>query len=770
MSDAKSGFTFGQPPEAADDDIADIDAIEVSGEPVSRSEAKNLGFVQFDTSREAKASSAMFRLEQLPSDISGDLSKKLETAWRHLKRNEIDDALTLAQEVVWEYPSLVAAKVIIARCFVNRKEYAKALNILQAVGSSDLTAETHYYVALCQSRLGKLKEAQDALKQAKALPADPVTRKRLTDLTLQLQGEHVVCPVCGKKVLYDSMVEVGDQTVCANCAKNMPAEDAEGELGDGEEDDDDDLEDASAGKRRKRLRPPLTRADILMRVVFAVFLLALLALGVWAMPFVAPEYYATFRSFLPADWTFLPSAGSVSSISDIENQAARQQERQQPTLTFDSPPLVHAVAGVELRHHAFIQGMEKRAGRYTVAFSPPPAGKFAFDETSGELLWTPAEQDAGKSFTITFGASFNNVRAREQANTVAVGSGPRFRSLHSLDASPPGEIIHLLAVDMNQDGGQEIIVVSGQFWEGRITTLAETSEGFFQPLSLAAFPGRPAGAGVVMAESETWLAVADYWNSRLRHYALRDGNISEVAVDVDLPGRPLLAGFDRDSSMSALVCRLGDRLELICYRQQGQLQIDKVGQWPLPDENVWKNIFILPGDDEGGRQPLPVLIGGDAILQVDIANGTLVPLDIGVPGAIVNAAAGPDGRLHCLVEDKGRLSLIAFSPSLNGRAGNVGVSAAGPAPALGGMAAVGFHARESGHDVAVFSSGRIGVAFSRADGSFTDVAWWDLPGPFRLFGPAVAAPTSQTHPARVFYIDEAGNLWRMNMADGGGAK
>ena len=98
MSESNTGFSFGVPPEPDGGD--NVDAIEVSGEPVSRSEAKTLGFVQFDTSREAKASSAVFRLEQLPDDISGDLSKKLEAAWHHLKQNDIDEALTLAQEVV----------------------------------------------------------------------------------------------------------------------------------------------------------------------------------------------------------------------------------------------------------------------------------------------------------------------------------------------------------------------------------------------------------------------------------------------------------------------------------------------------------------------------------------------------------------------------------------------------------------------------------------------------------------------------------------------
>ncbi len=326
MNESNSGFSFGAPPEPDDGGIGDVDAIEVSGEPVSRSEAKTLGFVQFDTSREAKASSAVFRLDQLPGDISGDLSKKLEAAWHHLKQNDIDEALTLAQEVVWEYPSLVAAKVIIARCFINRKEYAKALNILQAVGAADFTAETHYYIALCQNRLGKIKEAQDALKQAKALPADPVTRKRVTDLALQLQGEQAVCPVCGKKVLYDSMVEVGDETVCANCAKNMPEDDGEEDGGEADGDDEPD-DDLPAGKRRKRLRPPLTRTDILMRVVFVVFLAALLTLGVWAMSFVAPDYYAMIRSLLPASWTFLPNTGSVNTIAEIETRAAQQQIR-----------------------------------------------------------------------------------------------------------------------------------------------------------------------------------------------------------------------------------------------------------------------------------------------------------------------------------------------------------------------------------------------------------------------------------------------------------
>lgn len=760
MSKSNSGFSFGVPPEQDNDADMDVDAVEVSGEPVTRSEARNLGFSHVDSGRGMRATGAMHKPDPLPADIPPELSKKLEAAWQHLKRNEIEEALTLAQEAVWESPTLVPAKIIIARCFMNRKEYPKALNILQAVDASDLTAETQYYIALCHSRLGRIKEGIDALKKAKGMPADPATRKRINDLQLQLQGEQVVCPICGKKALYDSMVEVGDQTVCANCAKNMPEEE---EL----EDDEEWDEDAPGGKRRKRLRPPRTRADILLRILLVFFIIALLGMGLWAMSFVAPEYYKEIRPYLPESWTFLPPPGNATSISQIYDMNV-QAQRHQPSLAFDSPPIDHALAGVELRHRVFIQGMEKREGVFTATFTPKPAGPHQFNEKTGELVWTPGKQDAGKKFDITFGATFTNVRAREQVNSVTVGAGPRFRSVHSLGEPKPGTILHLLSVDLNDDGDQEIIAVQGQYWEGQIVAIEETAEGFFEPLSRTTLPGRPAGAGVVMAENETWLAVADYWNSRLRHYALRDGNLSEMAVDVDLPGRPLLAEFDKDSSTSAILCRFPDHLELVCYRQNGQLQINKLGQWPLSDEFVWRKLLIVPGDAEKKREPLPLLVGGDpaaSIMQVDLANNTLTPLELEVQGEIINASVGRDGRVYCLVKSPERLSLVGFSPSPSGKAENVVTINAGETPALGGITDVRFYSKNDAGDLALFSLGRVGVAFSRDGGRFSDVNWWNLPTPFRLLGPAISVPASRNQPARVFYADEAGDMWRMSMTE-----
>ncbi|MCC8167088.1 MAG: hypothetical protein LIQ31_13305, partial [Planctomycetes bacterium] len=106
MKDLDSGFSFGVDNGglASNEETADIDAIEVSGEPVSRAEARKMGISAYDTSYRAKTATTIIRVDQLPKDITEGDSDKLKQALAYLQHNEIEDALTLAQEVVWEYP------------------------------------------------------------------------------------------------------------------------------------------------------------------------------------------------------------------------------------------------------------------------------------------------------------------------------------------------------------------------------------------------------------------------------------------------------------------------------------------------------------------------------------------------------------------------------------------------------------------------------------------------------------------------------------------
>ncbi len=759
MKKDDTGFSFGAAGGhgANDDDSIDVDAVEVSGEPVSRSEAKTMGLHSGDTTRENKAATALLRRDLLPVDISDEISAKLELAWRHLRKNETAQALTLAQEVVWESPDLIPPKLIISRCFINRKEYDKSLAILSAIPEEQRNAEVQYYFGLTQSRLGRIREALIALKRARAQATDPTVRKQVADLLMQLQGEQTVCPKCGKKTLYDSMVEVGDQTVCANCAATMESL----------EDDNEELEesgDKNDDKRRKRLRPPLSRTDWLLRGVLAILLLVMLVFGLYLFYILSPDSYRSFRSLLPASWSFLPGGEmTVKTAPVVQNQSVTPKVVD--TLTFDSPPLTRAVAGVELRHRAFIGGSEQRKdGKFTAAVTPQPTGAYAMNGITGEFSWTPSEKDAGKTFTITFSAVFSTMQARDQVSKVVVSSSPRFRNICTHPTRRPGDISLLVANDFTRDGDTELVVVTGQFWDGSITAYKATPDGFFTQFATVAFPGRPAGAGAIRADDEDWLAVADFWNSRLRYFAFRSGQIAEVAVDVDLPGRPVLAAFDKNSSTSVLLCRLPEGMGVEMYRQEGQFRSVKTGEWRVPEDIVWKRLLVLPGGDE--RPPLPVLCGGSGkrgIFLLDQAKPQPVPVVIEAEGTVLDAALGADGKVHCLLQNSEKLAVVSFTPTIEGGAANRAISDGGTAPALAGFAAVNFSFDGLTPDLAIFSTGNLGLSVGYTPKERGQPSYWPLPKPARLAGRPVLMPGAGGKGRRLAYMDAERDIWTVSL-------
>lgn len=768
MNNSSGGFSFGSSGRSGDrddDDSEVIDAIEVSGEPVSRTEAKSMGLASFDSTREVRSATSQIRREQLPANVSEELRNKLDKAWAHLKKNEIEEALTLAQEVVFESPTLVAAKLIIARCFINRKAYDKALAILNAIPEEEKTAEVLYYVGLCQSRLGRIKDAIDTLKLSRANSSDTLLRKRANDLLLHLQGEQTVCPICGKKTLYDSMVDVGNQTVCANCAKTAMEESED------EDEDGDDEELLGGTRKRKRLRPPLSRAEIAIRVLFCAFMLVIVALALYGFSILSPEYYGSFRSMFPESWTFLPRVTSVSrqpAPPPIQEPQVPRQQRS--TISFDSPPLSHAVAGVEIRHKLVIDGAEDRDGLYSATFFPKPESEFAVDPKTGDFVWIPSEADAGTTFEITFSAVFRNLLVRDQISSVYVSPGPTFKNICSWSSPVLGETMHMVAEDLTGDGPAKLIVITGNYWQGEIAAFSETSDGFFTQMSRTSLPGRPSAAGVIIADKEKWLAVADYWNSRLRHYALRDGNLSEMAVDIDLPGRPLMAGFDRTSATSAILCRMERAVKVVSYRQENQLHSTKLGEWEIPNEYVWRRILVLPGKEDSNIGAIPLLIGGDpanSVLLLEKDNPNPRTIKLPIKGVILDAALSDEGRVYCLVDNDGALSLASFIPGRDGKASDFRQGDAGQGPVLGGLAAAKFSGNGGASDMVVLSSGKLGFAFMSATGGVGKATYWPLPTPSRLLGGLVTLPASEAGPTRVVYMDAEGEIWSVGMSTKG---
>lgn len=758
-----SGFSFGmpsasKPPRPSDDDQGDVDAIDVSGEPVSRSEAKNMGLASFESGRHAARSAATrMRLDQLPADVSSELAGKLEKAWQHLKRNETDQALTVAQEVVWEYPSLVAAKLIIARCFINRKEYEKGLAILQAVAESDKNAECYYYIGLCQSRLGRLKDAIDSLKRSRSSTKDDAIRRRAGDLLMHLQGEQAVCEVCGKKALYDSMVEVGNRLVCANCAKSDAADD------DDDEYDDDEYEYVGNRRRRRRLRPPLSRTDVLMRLLAVLFVFLLLTFGVYLLFMLAPSYYASFRSYFPASWRFLPQASPVGSETGSQGaRPAPELPRIVPGLVFNSKPIETAVVGVEVRRRLRVSGMGN-AGEswYSAQFYPNTSGPFTLDQATGSFTWTPGADDAGKEVELTFGGSFNKIMLTEnQVNMVKVSSGPAFKKVGTWKNASPVTAQYILAEDFIGDAAPELVLLSGEYWRGMISIFQADPDGLYTEVTSTAFSGHPAGVGIIRAGEEKWLAIADYWNARIRYYTVRDGNIAEMAITVELPGRPVLAAFHRELSISVALCQTADGFRAVAYQQDGQLNFNKIGEWDIVGDTVWKRLFVIPGDNRDAP-PNMALVGADlsdSVLFLAVGKDPRA-IRTSDQGVVIDAAmSGRVGRLYCLVASEGQTSLVHVD-----LVGNVGLPPfdaipLGEQPLLGGLAVEDFDG-DGVEDILALASSRLGVVFGGEDGAPSPPYFWSVTAPSRLFGGLAAFPAMTGRGGQAVFVDTAGDLW-----------
>lgn len=240
--------------------------VEVTWEAVTRKEAENM---KIDPALYMDSGSTLID-ESASADLSPGAADtpeaKVKIARRHLRKKEVEEALTIAQEAVWANPNLVSAKIVIARCFILRKQFDKAFAILNAIPEEARTPEVQYYMAVCNSNLGRLPEALALLKQAKAACTDQALAKKIKEYMSHLKGASAVCQVCGQKKPYNDMVEVDGHMVCSDCA----AED------DDEDDDDSDEEDERpAARKGRKIRSRHAAESKLLPVL--IVLLALVA-------------------------------------------------------------------------------------------------------------------------------------------------------------------------------------------------------------------------------------------------------------------------------------------------------------------------------------------------------------------------------------------------------------------------------------------------------------------------------------------------------------
>lgn len=778
MDEKNGGFSFGfgNAPEKGDKSAAEepfeIEAIEVDGEPVSRSEARRLG-IGTKLLGEDRPSGRYTAGREPPSKDKTSIvaraalrDKAIAEALDHLENNEIEEALTLAQEMVWRHPDSIPPKIIIARCFINRKEYDKALAILSAIPDGEKKAEIWYFMGLSQSRLGKVAEAMEALRKARNLAETPTSAKRASDLLATLVNEKTTCPVCGKSVPASALVYAGDRLVCSDCAdaeqtasgRFAPRKGAEG---DDEDEYEDEATEDGGTRRRKRLRPPRSKAELLLRFLFLLCILFILGYFLYT---VFPGYYNAARSFLPRDWTFIPFADAGSTAPPAGPAANAGVPRIIPTMTIASAPLGVVVVGQQTSRRVFVEG-KTGPGGYFVDIVPKPAGPYAMQGAEGLFTWTPAEEDAGKEFTVTFYGLFNKtMRTPDQVNKVKVSSGLAARKVGDWQAPAPGDAFFALSGPFGAESKPMLAFVHGQYWTGGVTVLSRNAEGDYETVARADLNGRPAGAGLIDAGGEPWLAVADYWNSRIRFYALRNEALSEMSVSIELPGRPVLAAFDYASGVVAALCRTHTGLRVAAYRQESQLLSKEIGGWDVPDEQIWRSLLLLPAAKGADAAAVRLLLlgsvfGGNLLLQP----GTdPKPFESESAGVTLVDALYDQGtnQIAYLAKDGFNYVASARSPDRSGETAAEGMFNAGPTPFLSGFALVNFTGAGSGSYL-LLGADKAVMRFvgTQADNEPMTV---ELQSPPRIFG-RIAVVRGEGGGDRAVFVDASGGIWEISL-------
>lgn len=673
------------------------------------------------------------------------VEKELEAARGHLRNNELDDALSLAMEVARLRPELVEAKLIIARCFINRKEYRKAQAILQAIPETGKDAEIYYHLGLCRGRIRDIPGAIEALEKSVAIASDKTVCSRAEDLLAHLKSGEAVCSECGQKTTSESMTDIGDKTVCTACAAALSGvmKQVAPEAGTGQP-----------------VRGNGSLAGWIRKAAVIPFLAAFVYLALYILSIATPSGYKELRTRLPAAWSFLPKAELPSRST--ATPGSTEQAANAATLHLDSPVIEYAIAGVPLSRTVTLDG-KTVSGDMEIRFTPEPHGRYRASGKSGTFTWTPSETDAGQAFDIALDVTIAGGDIAGQNNRVQVFSPPRFRALYQPGNIEPDTITHLLAADCTGNGLPEIVMVQGRYQSGRISVLQETADGFFHPMGGLELSGRPAGAGIVNVDGEQVACVADYWNSALRYFLVRDGSVRELPLKTPTPGRPILASFGRDAGIIAVLCHSDKGMRLVAHRAIDETHVEKIGDWDISDSknHIWRKVLVLPELKEAGSRSRILLVGSDPAQSVFLLGPEKNEPErvvLAFAGTIVDAAASTNGRVCFLLENKGQYRVVAFSIDAMGRPAALEEIQVGANPFLNGVAFVNPFGVGNGDDIALLSATRLGYVVSGL-GEKKAFVHWLLPSPSRLLGPVGALPGENDRLDRVLYLDAEGSLW-----------
>lgn len=525
-----------------------------------------------------EASNAAEGTEASGDDAGDEIENQLDSIREMLSEGDAANALSRAQEMVGLHPDLVSAKVLIARCFGQTGEFAKASAILQNVLKTEEIDEAFFFLGRCQQELGKESEAAESFAKAAEITDNEELKKRAQEIHRELlTAGKAMCDICAQSVAKKELQELDGQQVCETCRSTIKKKTSvlrppnSGGKGKGK-----------VGGKNAAPKPSAKKSGGLLKTLVILFFMGgvLGVGGIGVLYKFVPDTYTQIRDKLPFLAMLLPevepdfdvdaayekfqkkkkAAANLTAGLTPEGSAKtvkkNPQEAVKEKLTFTSPLLKQALLGVQYTDRATAvlgDGTSEKKITYAVSFTPPLKlqDKVVVDEKTGSFTWRPMPGDGVKGkLTIAVTASVEGKGKDKlqvtQEQVVRLRNPVMARSLNARVAVVPGDAVCLATGDLTGNGKPDVLVAYGRYWQGKLVLFEGSANkaGRVKKVAEMNLPGRPLGISIGdYGGGGTSAVLVDYWNQSIRQIVYTDGALRFRGAPLKLSGRPTLVAF-----------------------------------------------------------------------------------------------------------------------------------------------------------------------------------------------------------------------------------
>ncbi|MHC4870575.1 MAG: tetratricopeptide repeat protein [Planctomycetota bacterium] len=550
-----------------------------------------------------------------PSEESPSVPEiTVEDAENALAGGDIDRAVSAAQAIIKSNPESIDARILIARCFGKKGEFAKAMPILKIIiNKAPDRLDAWFLLGRCQQELGKDDEAKDSFNQIIEIDSESEIAERAKEVLADLGSRHednAVCANCMESVSSASLSDVEGRMICVDCRDKMDKS-----MGGAMRVDDEMVQvrkskfDATETKRMQRQKA--SKRSLVKVFLILIPILGLLGLGgVIALKQLQPQTYKRFFGDSNIQSGPVGQSGVDDPFAIKQTDVAKVDEKEEKevippspaeTVKFTSVPLTQVMEGFTYKYRIECSDPEALSEvQFSVSWvSEKPKGEYLMLPERGSFTFKPVAEDAGRVFKARFSVKWPDIHESKpdsihQEVDIRINNLPEIKPLEftgQVDFSPEVEN-KLIGADLNGDKVDELIYCSGEMWSGKATVFNINSSGRCSIISSVKLAGRPVSVDAFDIDGKNGyeLAIADWWNKTIIIYGFNE-NLDVMQV-LKLDENPRFIRFSTFKGRKFLVVYFSSgAIQLYNISGNGKLVHDRTIQ--ALHLGPWKSMEVL---------------------------------------------------------------------------------------------------------------------------------------------------------------------------------